>query len=81
NNAAAAEAMRLTAASNMKLGTIDAVIDEPMGGAHRDPQAAMLSVERYVTQTIRELKRFKVDNLVARRQERLAAIGELAESV
>ncbi|MEM6334505.1 MAG: acetyl-CoA carboxylase carboxyltransferase subunit alpha [Planctomycetota bacterium] len=81
NNAAAAEAMRVTAASNKKLGTIDAVIDEPLGAAHRDPQAAMLSVERYVTQAIRELKRFKVDNLIARRQERLAAIGELAESV
>jgi len=79
NNAAAAEAMKLTAASNLKIGTIDHVIDEPLGGAHRDPQAAMQSVERYVTQTVRELKRFKVDNLVAKRYDRLAAIGDISE--
>jgi acetyl-CoA carboxylase carboxyl transferase subunit alpha len=80
NNAAAAEAMKLTAPSNLKLGTIDHVIEEPLGGAHRDPQAAMQHVERYVTQTLSELKRYKVDNLVAKRHDRLAAMGDVAET-
>lgn len=78
-NASAAEALKLTAADNLKLETIDAVIDEPLGGAHRNPPAAADAVEKYIIGQLRELKRFKPENLVNRRYDRLRKIGELSE--
>ncbi|WP_428389485.1 acetyl-CoA carboxylase carboxyltransferase subunit alpha [Mucisphaera sp.] len=77
-NAAAAEALKLTATDNVSLGTIDEVIEEPLGGAHRDPATAAVAVEAYLTQALRELKRFKIDNLMAKRYQRLRAVGEVA---
>ncbi len=78
-NAAAAENLKLTANDNLKLGTIDNMIEEPLGGAHRNPTAAADYLEKYLIQTLRELKRFKVENLVNKRYERLRKIGELGE--
>ena len=43
-NAAAANALHLTAAANVELGTIDEVIEEPLGGAHRNPAAAAVAL-------------------------------------
>jgi len=79
NNAAAAEALKLTAKSNLDLGTIDTVIGEPVGGAHRHPKQAAESVEKYITETLRELQRFKPDNLVRKRYERLRQLGQHAD--
>ncbi len=78
-NSEAAEALKLTAADNQRLGIIDDVIDEPLGGAHRNPSAAADAVERYLIQTLRELKRYKPDNLVAKRYERLRSVGQYDE--
>ena len=78
-NAAAAEALKLTAGDNRKLGTVDDVIEEPLGGAHRNPPAAADRVEKYLIQALRELKRFKTENLVNKRYERLRRIGQVEE--
>ncbi len=78
-NAEAAEALKLTAADNQKFNIIDDVIEEPLGGAHRNPAAAAGAVERYLVQTLRDLKRFKPDNLVAKRYERLRYVGQFEE--
>ena len=75
NNAKAAEALRLTAPDNLALGTIDAVIQEPLGGAHRRPKLMAQLLEKWITKELRELRRFKPDNLVNRRYERLRALG------
>lgn len=75
-NAAAAQALKLTAEDNLRLGTIDQVIEEPLGGAHRHPTLMAERVERWIVQNIRELKRFKVENLVAKRYDRLRSLGE-----
>ncbi len=75
----AAEALKLTAADNMKLSTVDEAIPEPLGGAHRDPDAAIANVEKWISQSLRELKRFKVDNLVNKRFERFRRIGSYEE--
>ena len=80
NNAKAAEAMKVTARDNLRLGTVDEVIDEPLGGAHRRPSTAADVLEKYLTQSIRELKRFKVENLVKNRYERLRKLGALTEA-
>jgi len=76
----AAEALKLTAPDNLKHGTIDAVIDEPLGGAHRNPAVAVDRVEKWITQNLRELKRFKIDNLVQRRFDKIRQIGQITES-
>lgn len=80
NNASAAEALKLTAADNQKLGTVDDVIPEPLGGAHRNPAQAAECVEKYLVQTLRDLKRFKPENLVNKRYERLRKIGQVSEA-
>lgn len=77
--ATAAEALRLTAADNLGLGVIDEVIDEPLGGAHRHPQAAMRSVEKWIVGALRELKKKPVEKLLSERYERIRAMGKVSE--
>lgn len=77
--AKAAESLKLTSKDNLKHGVIDAVIDEPLGGAHRNPSLAADKLEKCITQTLRELKRFKIDNLINKRYDRLRNLGEFAE--
>ena len=77
-NAQAAEVLKLTAADNLKLGIVDDVIPEPMGGSHRDPKFAATQIEKYVIQAIRDLKRFKMNNLLNKRYQRLRKIGKTA---
>jgi acetyl-CoA carboxylase carboxyl transferase subunit alpha len=77
--AAAADQLHLTAGDNLKLGVVDEVIDEPLGGAHRDADAAAERLEQWIIRSIRELRRYKVDNLVNRRYERYRKLGQAAE--
>ncbi len=79
-NSAAAEALKLTANDNLKLGVADDIIPEPLGGAHRRPAEAAHLVEKYIIQTLRELKRFKIDNLLNKRYARLRMIGEITDA-
>ncbi len=72
----AAEALKLTSTDLTKLGLIDHVISEPLGGAHRNPRDVIYSVEQYIIKTLRELKRFKIDTLLDNRYKRLRAIGQ-----
>ena len=71
----AAEALRLTSKDLHKLGLVDAVIPEPLGGAHRSHHDTVYNVEKYIVKTLRELKRTKVENLLENRYERLRSIG------
>lgn len=77
--AKAADALRLTAADNMKLGTVDEVIEEPSGGAHRNPNATAQAIEAWIIENLRELKRYKIDNLLNKRFDRLRKMGQFAE--
>lgn len=78
-NADAAESLKLTANDNLKLGTVDDIIDEPLGGAHRRPSMMADRLEQYLVQALRDLKRFKIENLVNKRYTRLRSIGEMSE--
>lgn len=80
-NAAAAQALHLTAEQNLKLGTIDEIVEEPVGGAHRNHEQAAEMLQRWIIDKITELKRFKIENLVRRRYERLRQIGVVAQAV
>ncbi|MHC4218511.1 MAG: acetyl-CoA carboxylase carboxyltransferase subunit alpha [Planctomycetota bacterium] len=77
-NSAAAKALALTAADNLSNGLIDAVIREPVGGAHRDPAATAKAVEDWIVDRIRELKRSKPETLVQRRYQKLRKTGAVA---
>ncbi|MHC5028709.1 MAG: acetyl-CoA carboxylase carboxyltransferase subunit alpha [Planctomycetota bacterium] len=76
-NSAAAEALALTAEKNLHNGLIDAVIEEPLGAAHRDPTMGAERLQKWVVDQIRELKRYKPQTLVRLRYERLRRMGEL----
>lgn len=74
-----AESLKLTANHLLKLGIIDAIVPEPLGGAHRDPRNAAHALEQFITKSLRELKRFKPENLIERRYEKFRAMGRVAE--
>ena len=57
-----------------------AIIPEPLGGAHRDPHTAAHSLGQYISKTLRDLKRCKIDNLLERRYEKFRNMGQVVES-
>ncbi len=77
----AAKALRLTPEDLLRLKLIDAIVPEPLGGAHRDPEATGKNLETWIGRSLRELKRPKVETIVRRRYERLRHIGSFHESV
>lgn len=72
----AAEAMGITSASLLKLGLVNTVIEEPLGGAHRDPELAANRLKSALLQALEEPLLLKPEELVSRRRARFAAIGE-----
>ena len=72
----AAEALKLTAQDLKSLGVIDAVIPEPLGGAHRDPAAAIAAVGDAVAAALDELVPLAPDTLRAQRREKFLAMGQ-----
>jgi len=71
----AAEALKLTSKDLYKLGLVDVVISEPLGGAHRNLHDTVYNVEKYIVKTLRDLKRTKLDNLLDNRYKKLRSIG------
>ncbi len=76
----AAEAMRITAASLEEFGLVDDVLTEPLGGAHRDPQAVAETVRNALLKHLEELDQLPPDQLLERRQRRLASFGQFKEA-
>jgi len=73
--APAAEALRLTSKDLHKLGLIDDIIPEPLGGAHRNIHDTVYNVEQYITKTLRSLKKANIDVLVENRYQKIRSIG------
>lgn len=73
----AADALKLTSSDLLKLGLVDEVVPEPLGGAHRNIHDTIYNVEQYVTKTLRDLKRIKLDTLLENRYKKLRSIGTL----
>ena len=71
----AAEALRLTAQDVHKLGVIDQIIPEPMGGAHRDMPATFDAVKAALTEMLGALKNQKPSALVADRRRKFLSMG------
>jgi len=76
----AAEAMRITASSLSEFGLVDEVIEEPLGGAHRDPQQAAEVVRNAILKQLDELSRFSTEQLLEQRQRRIAGFGQFKEA-
>ncbi len=76
----AAESLKLTAKELKKLDIIDHIIAEPLGGAHRDPATAAVALEAYLGDSLRDLKRYRIDTLLRRRYDRIRGLGGFFES-
>jgi len=79
-----AEALRLTAADLLELGVIDRIIEEPMGGAHHDHDAAKDALKAAIKVTFDDLTGIPVGQLLAERLEKFSSMGafdELADEV
>jgi len=72
----AAEALRLTAQDLLKLGVIDRIVAEPLGGAQRDPAAAIAAVGSEIALLLDELRSTKTDLVKARRKKYLGMGGK-----
>jgi acetyl-CoA carboxylase carboxyl transferase subunit alpha len=72
---AMAAAMKITAQDLIGTGIVDRIVEEPAGGAHADPAAAIKSVGDAVEDELRKLNGLSPDALRAQRAERFYAIG------
>lgn len=75
----AAEKMKLTSQDMMKLGLIDGVIKEPIGGAHSDPATAYKNVKTAITKSFDELRDMDPAKRVTTRIKKFASMGEHQE--
>jgi len=71
----AAKALKLTAQDLLDLGLIDEIIVEPLGGAHRDPQAMAQTIKASLTKYLKELSALAPDKLIEARYEKYRKIG------
>ena len=77
---AAAEALNMTADRLAKLGLVDEVIEEPLGGAHRDPAAVSASLKAALLKHLDALESIPRDELRAARSHRIASFGVFSET-
>ena len=71
----AAEAMKITAQDQQALGVIDRIIDEPLGGAHRDPETAIGALKGALIEELDGCSKLGPDELRAQRRAKFLAIG------
>ena len=74
----AAEAMGVSAEQNLRLGLIDQVVPEPLGGAHRDFDAAASTLKLVLTEQLAELQKLSLNQLIEARYQRLMSYGIVA---
>jgi len=76
----AAEAMRITASSLSKFGLVDQVLEEPLGGAHRNPKEMAEVIRNAILKSLDELDGLSTEELLEQRQQRLASFGQFKEA-
>lgn len=74
----AAEALKLTATDLLKMGIIDEVISEPLGGAHRDAQKTALNVKEAILRNLKELELLSKEELLKLRYKKFRSMGVTA---
>jgi acetyl-CoA carboxylase carboxyl transferase subunit alpha len=76
----AADQLGITSARLKTLGLVDKVVPEPLGGAHRDPQATAQALKKALAEVLKELQQLKPKELVETRLERLMGYGKFKEA-
>ncbi len=66
----ASNSLRITAADCLKFNIIDEIIEEPVGGAHRDHTYVSESLKKYILENLDNLQEQSIDSLIANRNER-----------
>jgi acetyl-CoA carboxylase carboxyl transferase subunit alpha len=77
----AAEIMRVTSPDLLKLGVIDAIVPEPVGGAHRNWEATAASLRAVLRDHLWQLRSKSETELIEERQEKFRRIGVFEETV
>jgi acetyl-CoA carboxylase carboxyl transferase subunit alpha len=75
----ATKALKITPDTLVEHQLIDAVIDEPLIGAHRDKQAAAVALKAYFLGSLRELRELSKEEMLQKRYEKLVAPGAFSE--
>ncbi|MGH7278829.1 MAG: acetyl-CoA carboxylase carboxyltransferase subunit alpha, partial [Candidatus Rokuibacteriota bacterium] len=75
----AAELMRITAPDLLRLGVIDAIVPEPVGGAHRDWEGTAAALRTALRDTLADLSGKATDAIVSERHEKFRRIGAFEE--
>ncbi|MEO9601276.1 acetyl-CoA carboxylase carboxyltransferase subunit alpha [Parasphingorhabdus sp.] len=73
----AADAMQITAQNLKKLGVIDRIIEEPMGGAHRNQELTINSLGKAIAEELEKLEKLDRETLRKMRREKFLQIGAL----
>jgi acetyl-CoA carboxylase carboxyl transferase subunit alpha len=76
---AAATAMGITANRLRELALVDEVLREPLGGAHRAPDAMADTIKNALVDNLRRLQEIRLEELLARREQRLSSVGRFRE--
>jgi acetyl-CoA carboxylase carboxyl transferase subunit alpha len=71
----AAEALRLTSRDLLKLGVIDDIVPEPLGGAHRDHREMATTLKSYLLRYLREIRPLSVEDLLESRYLKFRKMG------
>ena len=77
--AEAAEILGITAPRLKQLGLVDKVVNEPVGGAHRDPSATIATLKKALAEALKGLTDLSLDELVERREDRIVSYGKFKE--
>ncbi|MCX5709420.1 MAG: acetyl-CoA carboxylase carboxyltransferase subunit alpha [Candidatus Omnitrophica bacterium] len=75
----AAEVLKLTAEGLLKMGIIDEVVHEPLGGAHRDPAKTAANIKETLLRNLSELKQLSPQDLLKERYKKFRKMGVVAE--
>jgi acetyl-CoA carboxylase carboxyl transferase subunit alpha len=76
----AAEAMRITAPELLRLGVVDGIVPEPVGGAHRDWDGAAATLRIALREQLGALRRLSREELVGERYEKFRRMGAFEEA-
>jgi acetyl-CoA carboxylase carboxyl transferase subunit alpha len=75
----AAESLKLTAHDLHRLGIIDEIVREPLGGAHRDPKKMAEDLKGVLERHLSDLEKMDLNNLLKLRYEKFRKIGSFVE--
>jgi len=71
----AAESLKLTPKDMLNNKMIDGIIQEPLGGAHNNPEKCFMEVEKTILENLKKLKKIKIENISTKRIEKFSEMG------